>query len=86
MTQSFWLIGSLLRWALTLTGKLLSPTKAAHTPLFAATSLEVRAAKGKYAGVYLTPFGVITELAKYATDMDAARELWEASEKVVSEM
>ncbi|KAG8858988.1 hypothetical protein FRB96_004808 [Tulasnella sp. 330] len=85
MSKSFW-IGFVIRFVLKLTGKLLTPAKAAYTPLFAATSLQVRADKRKYAGVFLTPVERITEPSKVATDMNAAKELWETTERVISEM
>lgn len=64
----------------------MNPAEGAYTSLFAATSSTVRRNKEKYAGAYLVPYGQIQEPSKDAKDPVAARELWEASERIAKEM
>lgn len=61
-----------------------APHEGAYTTLFAATSPAVKADKGRYAGAYLWPFGVVTEPTEEAKNPTNARDLWETSERVVS--
>jgi len=80
-----WWIG---RWVVTpivaYTG--LTVPQGGWTTVFAATAPIVKAEKAKYAGAYLTPYNVITEPSKEAQDPVAARDLWETSERLCSEM
>lgn len=62
------------------------PNEGAYTSLFAATSTVIKADKRRYAGAYLTPFGAIAQPSKEARDPVAARNLWETTERVVSEL
>lgn len=62
----------------------LTPPEGAHTTLFAATSGAIAADKRKYAGQYLTPFGVITEPPEHCRDMVAAHDLWDTTERLAS--
>lgn len=55
----------------------------AFTSLFAATSAEVAAAKEKYKGAFLMPYGKVTKVTKEARDPVLAKTLWETSERVI---
>lgn len=61
----------------------ITPLQGAFTPLFAATSAEVAAAREKYKGAFLTPYGKITTVTKEARDPVLAKTLWETSERVI---
>lgn len=58
----------------------------AYTPLFAAADPVVWREISKYGGAYLVPYGVIAEVSEDAKNADLAKELWETSEKVISEV
>lgn len=76
------------RW-LVLAGRLLAMpvSKSGHTTLFAATSPRVRERRDEYKGQYLVPFGkVVRPGVKDAYDLERARELWEATEKIATEL
>ncbi|EIM89867.1 NAD-P-binding protein [Stereum hirsutum FP-91666 SS1] len=60
-----------------------SPSYGAFTSLFAATSAEVAAAKEKYKGAFLMPYGKVTKVTKEARDPVLAKTLWETSERVI---
>ncbi|KAG8865613.1 hypothetical protein FRB98_005382 [Tulasnella sp. 332] len=78
----------LMYYALKMSGQLLTPAQGAYTTLFAATSPKISddADWRRYAGAYLTPFAVITEPLKEANDPVAARDMWETTERVISQM
>lgn len=57
----------------------------AYTSLFAATSAEVAAAREKYKGAYLLPYGEVAAVTKEARDPALAKTLWETSERVVQD-
>lgn len=63
-----------------------TPFQGAFTSLFAATSAEVAAAREKYKGKYLVPFGKVEITTKAARDPVIARTLWETSERVVRDV
>ncbi|KAG8864655.1 hypothetical protein FRB96_005160 [Tulasnella sp. 330] len=89
MTVEFfgsWGLGRFLNWVFHLLSWYLSPQEGAFNSLFAATSPVVRAKKSTYAGAYLNPFGVLKEPSPEAKDPVAARDLWETSERTISEM
>lgn len=65
---------------------LAAPAEAALTPLFAATDPIVWKEKEKYSGAYLVPFGVLQNPSEAARNEMLARELWEASERVVQDV
>lgn len=64
----------------------MKPAEGAYTSLFAATSPTVRREKEKYAGSYLVPYGQIQEPSRDAKDPAAAKDLWEASQRLAKEM
>lgn len=63
-----------------------APHEGAYTSLFAATSPKVKQERPQYAGAYLTPVGVITQPSKEARDPQAAKDLWETTERIVAAM
>lgn len=65
---------------------LATPAEAALTPLFAATDPIVWKEKEKYSGAYHVPFGVLQNPSEAARNEMLARELWEASERVVQDV
>ena len=56
---------------------LITPAEAAVTPLFAATSNEVRMNAVKYGGKYLEPFGQLADVPKVANDEAQVKGLWD---------
>lgn len=78
------LANGLPSWALRLVHPFsATPLQGAFTSLFAATSEEVAAAREKYKGAFLVPYGKLLKLTKEATDPVLAKTLWETSEGVV---
>lgn len=63
-----------------------TPLQGAYTPLFAAADPVVWREKDKYSGAYLVPFGGIAEVSEDGKNADLAKELWQTSEKVISEV
>lgn len=73
-------------WLLYLTSPFtVTSLQGAFTSLFAATSANVAAAREKYKGKLLVPYGEVTPLTKEARDPVLAKTLWETSERVVRE-
>ncbi|KIO32210.1 hypothetical protein M407DRAFT_66909 [Tulasnella calospora MUT 4182] len=64
----------------------LTPEQGAHTSLFAATSPMVKEQKDLYAGAYLVPFGTITKPSAECEDLQAAKDCWETTDKVVKQL
>ena len=62
----------------------MNPQEGALITLFAATNPEVWEKREKFAGSYLVPLGKIEEPVGNGGDEMLAKELWETSEKVVS--
>ncbi|KAF8985345.1 hypothetical protein BDQ17DRAFT_1495390, partial [Cyathus striatus] len=58
----------------------------AMTSVFAAVSPEVKEEREAYKGAYLVPVAKIANPSKYAIDERLAKELWETTESVVSEL
>lgn len=56
------------------------------TPAFAAASVEVKADREKYEGAYLVPYGKIEKGSKEAEDPDLAKELYNTTERILSEI
>ncbi|KAJ7599508.1 NAD-P-binding protein [Mycena floridula] len=61
----------------------LSPLDGALTALFAATDPIVWKERDRYAGAYLTPYGVISTPSEPAQNVELAAELWKTSEAVI---
>ncbi|KAG1796067.1 uncharacterized protein HD556DRAFT_1362675 [Suillus plorans] len=64
---------------------ILSPDQGAYTSAFAAASEEVAKQREKYKGMYLIPFGKITDPTKVARDEGLAKELWDTVDKFLEE-
>ncbi|KZS87634.1 NAD-P-binding protein [Sistotremastrum niveocremeum HHB9708] len=56
------------------------------TPAFAAASIEVAGDKEKYKGAYLIPYGKIEKASKEAENPELAKELYDTTEKIVSDL
>lgn len=63
-----------------------TPLQGAYTPLFAAADPIVWREKDKYAAAYVVPFGGIGEVSENGKNAELAKELWETSEKVLSDV
>ncbi|KAF8506416.1 NAD-binding protein [Hysterangium stoloniferum] len=61
----------------------LSVEQGAYSSLFAATSQRVRCTPEYFKGSYLVPFGEVHSPSETASDMDLAKRLWDATEKVL---
>ncbi|KAI0066555.1 NAD-P-binding protein [Artomyces pyxidatus] len=64
----------------------LTPLEGAFTTLFAATSAQVAAERGKFKGQYLMPYGKLQPLKGKARDAKLAQTLWATTEKVVEDV
>lgn len=64
----------------------LTPEQGAYTSLFAATSPTVKEHKAQYAGAYLVPFGTISKPSAECEDLQAAKDCWETTDKVVKQL
>jgi len=61
-------------------------TKGAYTSVFAAAAPEVREKPEVYKGAYLVPVAKLREASEDATNEELAKELWETTERILSEI
>ncbi|KZO90125.1 NAD-P-binding protein [Calocera viscosa TUFC12733] len=78
--MGFGLLWPLASWIL------MSPLQGVATPLFAATSPEVRRDEEKYKGQYLVPYGKVGKPGPVASRPEMPGQLWELTEKAVKEI
>ncbi|KAG9002238.1 hypothetical protein FRB94_004053 [Tulasnella sp. JGI-2019a] len=81
-----WALTRVLHVILRHIGWFITSHEGSFTQLFAATSSMVAADREKYKGAYLTPFAILTDASTEASDLVAARDLWETSERIVQAM
>jgi hypothetical protein len=63
-----------------------TPFEGAITPLWAAAHPEPAQDRKKYAGSFLLPYGGWKEPSALARNADAAKQLWETSEKILEKV
>ncbi|CCM06670.1 uncharacterized protein FIBRA_08955 [Fibroporia radiculosa] len=62
------------------------PSRGAYVPVFAAVAPVVRAESQKYRGAYIKPPGQLGSCSKRGRDPELAKELWDTTEKVLSDI